>query len=125
LETGFGASNTKPGREAIPFGVVTLMLPVAPVPTTAVILVADTTVKEDAEAPPKLTTVVPVKFVPVMVTVTPCVAVFGVNDVMVAVVLTIGLDFSFLQENRKTEIVNSLKTNFILDFINYQNYTLN
>jgi hypothetical protein len=34
-----------------------------------------------------------------MVTVTPCVAVFGVNDVMVAVVLTIGLDFSFLQEN--------------------------
>jgi hypothetical protein len=95
------------------------------VPTTAVILVADTTVKEDAEAPPKLTTVVPVKFVPVMVTVTPCVAVFGVNDVMVAVVLTIGLDFSFLQENRKTEIVNSLKTNFILDFINYQNYTLN
>jgi hypothetical protein len=60
-----------------------------------------------------------------MVTVTPCVAVFGVNDVMVAVVLTIGLDFSFLQENRKTEIDNSLKTNFILDFINYQNYTLN
>jgi hypothetical protein len=58
-----------------------------------------TTENDVAAVPPKLTAVTPIKFVPVMVTVTPCVAVFGVNDVMVAVVLTIGLDFSFLQEN--------------------------
>jgi hypothetical protein len=99
LETGFGASNTKPGREAIPFGVVTLMLPVAPVPTTAVILVADTTVKEDAEAPPKLTTVVPVKLVPVIVTVAPLPAVDGVNEVIVGTGVVPTCSVDFLQEN--------------------------
>ena len=48
---------------------VTLTLPVAPVPTTAVILVALTTVNEVAAVPPKLRAVAPVKSVPVMVTV--------------------------------------------------------
>jgi hypothetical protein len=79
--------------------VITLTLPDAPAPTTAVMVVELTTENDVAAVPPKLTAVTPIKFVPVMVTVTPCVAVFGVNDVMVAVVLTIGLDFSFLQEN--------------------------
>jgi hypothetical protein len=116
LETGFGASNTKPGREAIPFGVVTLMLPVAPVPTTAVILVADTTVKEDAEAPPKLTTVVPVKLVPVIVTVAPCVAIVGVNDTSEGAGIVVGAGSSFLQDINpaKTRIA---KQSIILFFI--------
>jgi hypothetical protein len=54
---------------AVPPSVVTDIFPVAPFPTTAVILVALTTVKEVAAVPPKLTAVAPVKLVPVMVTV--------------------------------------------------------
>ena len=67
----------------MPFDVVTLTLPVAPVPTTAVMLVALTTVNEVAAVPPKLTAVAPVKFVPVIVTVCPVPAEVGLNDVIV------------------------------------------
>ena len=48
-------------------------------------VVAFTTVKKEAAMPPKLTAVVPIKFVPVIVTVAPVVAVVGVNDVMMGV----------------------------------------
>ncbi len=54
---------------AVPPGVVTDIIPLVPIATTAVILVALTTVKEVAAVPPKLTAVAPVKLVPVMVTV--------------------------------------------------------
>ena len=67
----------------MPFDVVTLTLPVAPVPTTAVMLVALTTVNEVAAVPPKLTAVAPVKFVPVIVTVCPVPAEVGLNDAIV------------------------------------------
>jgi hypothetical protein len=67
----------------MPFDVVTLTLPVAPAPTTAVILVALTTVNEVAAVPPKLTAVAPVKFVPVIVTVCPVPAEVGLNDAIV------------------------------------------
>ncbi len=53
----------------MPFEVVTLTAPVVPEPTTAVILVALTTVNVVTAVPPKLTAVAPVKFVPVIVTV--------------------------------------------------------
>src|SRR5688572_26415460 len=46
-------------------------------------LVGETTVNDAAAVPPKLTAVVPVKFVPVMVTVVPLIADVGVNEVMV------------------------------------------
>ena len=75
--------NVNPVLLALPFDVVTLTLPVAPVPTTAVMLVALTTVNEVAAAPPKLTAVAPVKFVPVMVTVCPVPAEVGLNEVIV------------------------------------------
>ena len=75
--------NVNPALLAMPFAVVTLTLPVAPVPTTAVILVALTTVNEVAEVPPKLTAVAPVKFVPVIVTVCPVPAEIGLNDAIV------------------------------------------
>ena len=67
---GAGVDDIKvnPVLLPIPFGVVTLTLPVAPVPTTAVIVVALTTVNEAAAVPPKLTAVAPVKLVPVIVT---------------------------------------------------------
>ena len=51
-----------------PEGVVTCIVPVVPLPTVAVICVAELTVKEVAAVPPILTAVAPVKFVPVMVT---------------------------------------------------------
>ena len=53
----------------VPPGAVTDIVPLAPLATTAVMLVALTTVKEVAAVPPKLTAVAPVKLVPVMVTV--------------------------------------------------------
>jgi hypothetical protein len=68
---------------ALPFAVVTRTEPVVPEPTTAVMLVALTTVKEVAGVPPKLTAVAPVKFVPVIVTVCPVPADVGLNAVMV------------------------------------------
>ena len=75
--------NVNPALLAMPFAVVTLTLPVAPAPTTAVILVALTTVNEVAAVPPKLTAVAPVKFVPVIVTVCPVPAEVGLNDAIV------------------------------------------
>jgi len=74
--------NVKPAIDAIPPGVVTLTLPEAPVATTAVIVVALTIINEVAVVPPKLTTVVPVKFVPVIVIVAPVAPLVGVNDVI-------------------------------------------
>ena len=47
--------NVKPAIDAVPPGVVTLILPDAPIPTTAVILVAELTVNEEAATPPKFT----------------------------------------------------------------------
>lgn len=66
-----------------PTEVVTLILPVDPVPTIATRLVAVPTVKEAAWVPPKVTLVVPVKLVPVMVITVPTPASTGVKEVMV------------------------------------------
>ena len=73
----------KPANVAVPPGAVTLTLPVVPPATTAVMLVASTTVNDVAAVPPKLTAVAPVKLVPVMVTVAPLTANVGVKEVMV------------------------------------------
>jgi hypothetical protein len=79
-----GGGKVNPASTAVPPGVVTLTFPEAPrAETTAVMLVAETTLKEVAAAPPKLTAVALVKFVPVKVTVAPLAAVVGVNEVMV------------------------------------------
>jgi len=74
-----------PGLLTVPFGVVTDTLPEAPLPTTAEILVGESTEKEAALILPKLTAVAPVKLVPVMVTVAPLVADVGVKEVIVGV----------------------------------------
>ena len=80
---GVALINENPALLAMPFEVVTLTLPVAPAPTTAVILVALTTANEVAAAPPKLTADAPVKFVPVIVTVCPVPAEVGLKEVIV------------------------------------------
>ena len=72
--------HVNPLSVAVPSGVVTLTTPVDPPATTAVIVVALTTVYEEAGVPPKLTAEAPVKFVPVIVTVIPFPALTGVND---------------------------------------------
>jgi len=80
---GAGIKVKAPVLVAVPPGVVTVIIPVAPLPTVAVIEVALTPVKEAVAVPPKATAVVPVKFVPVIVTTAPAAPVDGVNEVMV------------------------------------------
>jgi hypothetical protein len=73
----------------VPDAVVTETFPEVPDPTVAVMLVPLTTLNELAAAPPKLTEVAPVKFVPVIVTTCPVFPVFGVNEVIVGAGLTV------------------------------------
>jgi len=75
--------NVNPANDAVPPGVVTLTFPDAPVPTTAVIVVVSTTIKEDAAVPPKLTVVTLEKFVPLMVIVALVPALVGVKEVII------------------------------------------
>jgi len=81
--------NVNPAKVAVPPGVVTLILPEAPAPTTAVIVVAFTTVNDVAAVPPKLTAVAPVRFVPVIVTADPLPALVGVSDEMVGTAINV------------------------------------
>jgi hypothetical protein len=68
----------------VPLAFVTVIRPVvAPVGTTAVILVDETTLKLLAATPLNFTEVVPVKFVPLIVTVVPLEPLVGVNEVIV------------------------------------------
>lgn len=67
----------------VPSGVLTAILPDVVTGTTAVILVALTTVKLVAATLLNLTEVVPVKLVPVIVTLVPVAPEVGVNEVIV------------------------------------------
>jgi hypothetical protein len=68
----------------MPLAFVTVIRPVvAPIGTTAVILVDETTLKLLAATPSNLTEVVPVKLVPSIVTVVPLGPLVGENDVIV------------------------------------------
>jgi hypothetical protein len=69
--TGGGNKKVNPERDAVPPAVVKLTDPVAPVFTIAVIVVDESTWKDVAEIPPKVTAVVPFRLVPVMVRVAP------------------------------------------------------
>ena len=68
--------------EAVPPGVVISILPEVPDATTAVISVAETTVKVVAFVPPKVTDVAPLRLLPAMVTVPALAALVGVNEVI-------------------------------------------
>jgi hypothetical protein len=78
-----GNKKLKPAIEAPPAGDLTVTAPVEPLATTAVIVVDETTVNEAAADAPNNTSVVPNKFVPVMVTVAPVPAAVGLMDEMV------------------------------------------
>ena len=67
----------------MPPGVVTVIVPVAPLPSVAVSEVELVTANDAAAMPPNFTAVAPVKLVPVMVTTFPVNPPLGVNEVMV------------------------------------------
>ena len=77
-----GPVKEKPLKEPCPPAVVTTTSPDAPAPTTAVIVLSDTTVKELAGTPPKVTAEAPVRLVPVIVTGVPVPAEPGVKEVI-------------------------------------------
>ena len=74
---------------AVPVGVVTLILPLAGAPagTAAVICVSESMWKV-AAAPPNVTPVAPVKWVPVITTDVPVLTLVGVNDVIAGLATT-------------------------------------
>ena len=79
-----GTRKFMPTLFAVPPGVVTKMIALSnPAGTRAVICVSESTVKLDAGTVPKLTSVAPVRPVPVMVTAVPTGPDAGVNDVIV------------------------------------------
>ena len=55
-------------REFVPYNVVTVTFPEAPLPTTALIIVSETTLNESAAVAPKLTAEVEVKCDPFITT---------------------------------------------------------
>ena len=77
----------KPAIAPTPHEVVILTDPVVPAPTTAVICVAEFTVKELALVPPNFTDVAPVKFEPVITTDVPVPALAGVNPVICGITI--------------------------------------
>ena len=79
---GAGMKVKVPLLVAVPPGVVTVIAPVAPLPTVA-LMVVEVTVNEAAAVPPNFTAVAPVKLLPVMVTTAPTGPLPGVNEVMV------------------------------------------
>ena len=84
-----GARKVNPGRLPVPNGLDTKILPELPAPTIAVIVVELTTVNDAAGVIPNLTAVIPVKFVPIIVTVVPLVALVGVKDVTVGILIKV------------------------------------
>ena len=81
--SGGGVMKVKPNRTARPPLVVKLTAPVSPLPTTAVIVVEERTWKEATGAPPSVMAEVPLRLVPVMVMVSPDLALVGVKEIIV------------------------------------------
>lgn len=80
IEGACADTNAKPPREAVPPGVVTETVPLAPAPTTAVRVVGLCTLKDVAATPPKRTLLAPLKLLPCRVTVCPLWAESGVKE---------------------------------------------
>ena len=74
--------KVKPGAVAVPLGEVTLMSPLAPEPTTAVMVAISITVYEAAGKPPKLTAEMPEKLAPFRVMLVPGPPISGEKEVI-------------------------------------------
>ncbi len=75
--------NVNPASEAEPPGVVRLTAPEEPLPTIAMMDEEETTVNDATGVPPKVSTEVPLKLVPVIVMSASAAAVVGANAVIV------------------------------------------
>ena len=71
-----------PGKESCQDGLDTFTCPLAPAPTTAVIVLSDVTLNEKAGIPPKVTEVAPVRFIPVIAIVVPVVPPDGEKELI-------------------------------------------
>jgi len=78
-----------PELVAEPAGLVTEMVPVLPVATTALMLVGELIMNDAASVPPNFTEVAPVKLVPLIVTFIPCAPLLGVNDEIVGAAMKV------------------------------------
>jgi len=85
LMLGVAAHVKTPVLDADPPGVATFTSPVAPAPTTALIVVGLTTVADSAFTPPKLTVTGVAKLEPVIVTVLSSPETVGVKDVTLGI----------------------------------------
>src|SRR6266487_4239750 len=99
--------KTNPSMAAIPDGVFTDIIPELPLPTTAVIVVDETTVNDVAGMPPNETSVAPVKLLPVMVTIVPLLPLVGVNDVITGPVIPF-LSIESLSDNISDTAISGL-----------------
>jgi len=83
-------------------------------------LVADTTVKDVAAVPPKLTEVAPVKLMPVTVTVAPVAAEVGAKEVIVGAGVGVGAGSLFLHDQKQIKSRKQSNIFFIENgFYNY------
>jgi hypothetical protein len=78
-----GGKKINPSLPASPPPVVILKTPLLPDPTTIIMLVDDSVLKELTAVPPSVTDVTPDRLVPVTVTVAPTAALAGEKDVIV------------------------------------------
>jgi hypothetical protein len=83
LMSGRDPVKINPVRAAVPPALVKLTAPLAPLPTTAVMVVEESTLKAATDNPPNVIAVVALKLVPVIVMVAPVPALVGVKDRMV------------------------------------------
>ena len=83
VRVGAGMKVKELSLVAVPPGVVTLIVPVAPLPTVALMVLSLAMVKAVAAVPPKATAVAQVKPEPLMVTDVPVRPLLGVNAVRV------------------------------------------
>jgi hypothetical protein len=94
MMVGVGGMKINPDRAAVPPAEVTLTAPVAPAPTTAEMVVEESTWKDATEVPPSVMAEVPVRLVPVMVMVSPILALVGVKEIIVGGVLGVTVTVS-------------------------------
>jgi hypothetical protein len=87
LIAGRADKKIKPESAAEPPAAVRLRDPVAPEPTTAIIVVEDNTWKDATDIPPKEIEEVLFRFVPVIVMVAPVAALLGVKEVIVGALI--------------------------------------
>ena len=74
---------------AVPPGVVTVTTPIEPFPTMAMIWVSEFIIKLEAAVPPNLTTVAPIRLLPVITTDVPLPPEVGAKDVIVGIELEV------------------------------------